>query len=152
PLADALHRRAAGAGGGGDLLVGVPLIGQEQDLEVSAPSAVERLAFEALGQFGALLGGQSNEGRLAQGASPGKVEERPVSDPRTSSSGLPAAPTSSTPVSAPVANGTTALPWWHWGTRGDFASSCWSKLGKCASAHDPSWCRRTTGRRPARGS
>src|SRR5262249_19147247 len=86
PLADALDGGAAGAGGGGDLLVGVPLIGPEQDLEVAAPSAVEGLALQAPGQFGALLRCQSNEGRLAHEASPVKVEEMPAYDPRTDSS------------------------------------------------------------------
>jgi hypothetical protein len=82
PLADAFHRRAAGAGGGSDLLVGRPLVGPEQDPEVPASPAVQRLALQSIGEFGARLGSQSNEGRLAQEASPVRLEEMSVYDPR----------------------------------------------------------------------
>jgi hypothetical protein len=60
----------------------VPLIGQEQDLEVPAPSAVEGLALQPLGEFGALFRCQSDVGRLAHDASPVRVEEMPAYDLR----------------------------------------------------------------------
>jgi hypothetical protein len=66
----AFHGRAAGTRRGADLLVGPALVSEQEDLEVPTTSAVERITFQAIGQFGTLLGGQTDEGRLAHGVSP----------------------------------------------------------------------------------
>jgi len=69
--ADALDGGASGAGGGDDLPVGPPLVGQQQDLDAAALPACQGVALQPAGQVGPLGLRQSNEGGLAHDAPPG---------------------------------------------------------------------------------
>src|SRR5262249_11841466 len=70
PPAVAFHGRTTGSRRGGDLLVCLPLVGQQEDLEVPTTSAIESLALQGISQLGTLFRSQSDEGRLAHEVSP----------------------------------------------------------------------------------